>query len=92
MSFTPQSSLSAMSRLGRTKGLLDRKRLDNGNTLMGRIVSIHEWYHRSQSQKAIICILRETGVIVPTIDCCVGTQFYHADGWVFPAKIQNNWV
>jgi hypothetical protein len=28
-----------MARLGRSKGLLERKRLENGNTLMGRIVS-----------------------------------------------------
>ncbi|DAC16273.1 MAG TPA: hypothetical protein D7I06_05440, partial [Candidatus Poseidoniales archaeon] len=39
MSFTPESSLSSMARLGRSKGLLERKRLDNGNTLMGRIIS-----------------------------------------------------
>ena len=35
MSFTPESSLLSMARLGRSKGLLERKRLDNGNTLMG---------------------------------------------------------
>ena len=39
MSFTPESSLSSMARLGRSKGLLERKRLENGNTLMGRIIS-----------------------------------------------------
>ena len=39
MSFTPESSLSSMSRIGRTKGLLERKRLANNNTLLGRIIS-----------------------------------------------------
>ena len=42
MSFTPESSLSSMARLGRTKGLLERERLENGNTLLGRIISFIE--------------------------------------------------
>ena len=54
MSFTPQSSFSAMSRLGRAKGLLDRKRLDNGNTLMGRIVS---FINQNKNQGGLLTIL-----------------------------------
>ncbi|MBM54926.1 MAG: hypothetical protein CMB32_00005 [Euryarchaeota archaeon] len=39
MSFTLDSSLDSMSRLGRTSGLLERNRLANGNTLFGRVLS-----------------------------------------------------
>ena len=39
MSFTPESSLESMSRLGRATNLLERSPLDNGNTLSGRVLS-----------------------------------------------------
>jgi len=39
MSFTPETSLDSMSRLGRKTGLLERNRLENGNTLFGKVLS-----------------------------------------------------
>ena len=39
MSFTLESSLDSMSRLGRSSGLLERNRLESGNTLIGRVLS-----------------------------------------------------
>jgi len=39
MSFTPETSLDSMRRLGRKKGLLQRGSLENGNSLLGRTLS-----------------------------------------------------